>query len=64
LTNDVDVVVDLPEQKIGEFCASFPEGEFYVSEESLDRAVRQRWADQMGLETIWRTIKYLVRQKQ
>lgn len=152
LTNDVDVVVDLPEGKVREFCASFPEGEFYLSEESLDQAVRQRgmcnaihipsglkidimipqetvfdrgrfqrarrvrpakeleasfasaedviikkmdffrqggsekhlrditgilmvsgeeldhdyienWADQMGLETIWRTIKYLVRQK-
>lgn len=152
LTNDIDVVVDLPEQKIQEFCASFPAGEFYLSEEALRRAVQQRrmcnvihmpsslkidvvisedtvfdrgrftrasrvkaaegyevsfasaedvilkkmeffreggsekhlrditgimmvsgdkldhdyienWADQMGLETIWRTIKYLVRQK-
>jgi hypothetical protein len=152
LTNDIDVVVDLPKQKIREFCESFPSGEFYLSEEALDRAVRQHgmcnaihirsglkidimipketlfdrsrferarrvqpvekleasfasaedviikkmdffreggsekhlrditgilmvsgdaldheyiegWADQMGLETIWRTIKYLVSQK-
>lgn len=152
LTNDVDVVVDLPEEKVEEFCASFPAGEFYLSEEALGRAIRQRgmcnaihiasglkidivipqdtvfdrgrferarrvrpakeleasfasaedvilkkmdffrqggsekhlrditgilmvsgdeldhdyiesWADQMGLETIWRTIKYIVRQK-
>lgn len=152
-TNDIDVVVDLPEQRVPEFLAAFPPGEFYVSEEALRRAVERRgmcnvihvptglkidvvvaaddlfnrnrferarrvkpdddveayfasaedvilkkmdffreggsekhlrditgimlvsgdqldheyleaWADQMGLETIWRTIKYLVRQKQ
>lgn len=151
-TNDIDVVVDLPEQHIPEFLASFPPSEFYVSEEALRRAVRRQgtcnvihvpsslkidvmvaadthynrnrferarrvkpaeeleaffasaedvilkkmdffreggsekhlrditgilmvsgdqldhdyiedWADQMGLETIWRTIKYLVREK-
>jgi len=153
LTNDIDVVVDLAENKIHQLCESFPSNEFYLSEEGLARAVRQRrmcnalhlssglkidiiipgdthfdrsrferarrvkpakdleasfasaedvilkkmdffreggsdkhlrditgilmvsgdqldhdyiegWADQMGLETIWRTIKYLVRQKQ
>ena len=152
-TNDIDIVVDLPGQRVPEFLASFPSGEFYVSEEALRRAIERRgicnvihvptslkidvvvaaddlfnrsrferarrvkpdddveaffasaedvilkkmdffreggsekhlrditgimlvsgaqldheyiegWADQMGLETIWRTIKYLVRQKQ
>jgi hypothetical protein len=151
-TNDIDVVVDLPEDRIPDLLASFPAGEFYVSEEALRGAVRRRgmcnvlhipsalkidlmfaadthfnrsrferarrvepeqdleaffaspedvilkkmdffreggsekhlrditgilmvsgdhldhdyidaWADQMGLETVWRTIKYLVREK-
>ena len=151
-TNDIDVVVDLPEERIPDLVASFPSGEFYVSEEALHRAVQRQgacnvihipsslkidvmvaadtmfnrsrferakrvqpgddleatfasaedvivkkmdffreggsekhlrditgilmvsgdhldhdyienWADQMGLETIWRTIKYMVRQK-
>ncbi len=151
-TNDIDVVVDLPEHCIPEFVASFPQDEFYVSEEGVRRAVRRRgacnaihmasslkidfmfaaenhfnrnrferakrvepdegltaffasaedvilkkmdffreggsekhlrditgilmvsgdeldheyienWADQMGLETIWRTIKYMVRER-
>ena len=153
LTNDIDVVVDLPKDKITDLRDAFPSDEFYLSEEALLRAVRQRgmcnalhissglkidivipgdtlfdrarfervrrvkpaqeieasfasaedvilkkmdffrqggsekhlrditgilmvtgdqldhdyiesWADQMGLETIWRTIRYLVRQKQ
>ena len=152
-TNDIDVVVDLPKDRIPVLLASFPPGEFYVSEEGLRRAVARQgtcnvihvpsslkidviiaadtmfnrsrferarrvraaedlegtfasaedvilkkmdffreggsekhlrditgilmvsgeeldhdyiesWADQMGLETIWRTIKYLVRQQQ
>jgi hypothetical protein len=42
LTNDVDIVVDLPSQKISEFAAAFPVGEFYVSEESIRRAVARR----------------------
>ncbi len=152
-TNDIDVVVDLPPERIPELLDSFPSGEYYLSEEALRHAVKQQgrcnvihmasglkidlviaadtlfnrsrferarrvrpaddlearfasaedvilkkmdffreggsekhlrditgilmisgdqldqdyiesWADQMGLETIWRTIKYLVRQKQ
>lgn len=151
-TNDIDIVVDLPEHRVPELVASFPSGEFYVSEEALRHAVRrhgicniihiptslkidvviaadtifnrnrfqrakrvkpedqveayfasaedvilkkmdffreggsekhlrditgimmvsgdqldhdyiEEWADHMGLETIWRTIQYLVRQK-
>lgn len=40
-TNDIDVVVDLPERRIAEFCAGFPAEEFYLSEEALRRAVRR-----------------------
>jgi len=152
-TNDIDVVVDLSEKHVPQLLAAFPQGEFYLSEDALRRAVRRRgmcnvihipstlkvdimvaedslfnrsrferarrvkpdeqceaffssaedvilkkmdffreggsekhlrditgimmvsgdeldhdyiesWADQMGLETIWRTIKYMVRQQQ
>jgi hypothetical protein len=38
-TNDLDVVVDLPEERIPELCSAFPAPEFYVSEETVRRAV-------------------------
>jgi hypothetical protein len=41
-TNDIDIVVDLPSERIGEFCAAFPPEEFYLSEETVRRAVRNR----------------------
>lgn len=40
LTNDIDIIVDLPEQRIAEFCAAFPMEEFYLSDEAASRAVR------------------------
>jgi hypothetical protein len=42
LTNDIDIVVDLPRERIADFAAAFPAGEFYVSEEAMRRAVTQR----------------------
>ena len=42
LTNDIDVVVDLPEQSIPEFRDSFASQEFYLSEDAVYRAVRAR----------------------
>ncbi len=33
-TTDVDIVVDLPPWKAKEFCAAFPESEFYVDEQT------------------------------
>ena len=41
-TIDIDIVVDLPPERIGEFCAAFPPEEFYLSEETVRRAVRSR----------------------
>lgn len=41
-TNDIDVVVDLPAGRIPEFIAQFPTEEFYLSEDSVLRAVRNR----------------------
>lgn len=40
-TNDIDVVVDLSKPQIKDFCAEFPTGEFYVSEEAVERAVER-----------------------
>jgi hypothetical protein len=42
LTNDIDVVVDLPRERISDFASGFPAGEFYVSEEAIRRAVTRR----------------------
>src|SRR4051812_49875741 len=41
-TNDIDIVVDLPVNRIAEFCAAFPAPEFYLSEETVHRAVSRR----------------------
>ena len=42
LTNDIDVVVDLPESRIEEFCRQFPQDEFYVSQGAAHDAVRRK----------------------
>lgn len=34
-----------------------------VSGDELDHDYIEGWADQMGLETIWRTIKYMARKE-
>lgn len=38
-TIDIDIVVDLPANRIAEFCSAFPAPEFYLSEETIHRAV-------------------------
>lgn len=40
-TNDIDIVVDLPMERVKVFCESFPEVEFYLSEEAVRTAIRQ-----------------------
>jgi hypothetical protein len=40
-TNDIDVVVDLPDHKVDEFCRQFPESDFSVSGEGAHEAVRR-----------------------
>src|SRR5947209_5633717 len=39
-THDVDVVVELPSWQVKDFCAAFPEPDWYVSEETAMRAAR------------------------
>lgn len=41
-TNDIDIVVALPERQISDLCSAFPAEEFYLSEESVRRAVASR----------------------
>src|SRR6478672_3568812 len=41
-TNDIDIVVDLPADKIAQLCAAFPSPDFYLSEETVRRAVSRR----------------------
>lgn len=42
-TNDIDIVVDLPADRVAEFCNAFPEQmDFYVSEEAAREAVARR----------------------
>jgi hypothetical protein len=41
-TNDIDVVVQLPQERIAELCAAFPEADFYLSEEAVRRAVARQ----------------------
>ena len=41
-TNDIDVVVELPEPRIAEFCRQFPEEEFYLSQAAAHDAVRRK----------------------
>lgn len=38
-TNDIDVVIDLPIERITEFCAAFPESEFYLSKPAVEQAI-------------------------
>lgn len=41
-TNDIDIVVDLPLEHVGAFCACFPPDEFYVSPPAVTEAVRSK----------------------
>ncbi|HEX9667890.1 MAG TPA: hypothetical protein VGC93_00280 [Thermoanaerobaculia bacterium] len=41
-TNDVDIVVDLAPERVGELCRAFPPEQFYVDEESARAAVERR----------------------
>lgn len=42
-TNDIDIVIDLPAEKIDTFCNAFPEEEFYLSRDAIRSAVRDKF---------------------
>ncbi len=39
-TRDIDILVDLPEPKVSQFCAAFPAPDFYLSQPAVQEAVR------------------------
>jgi hypothetical protein len=41
-TNDIDIVVDLPLDRVADFCAGFPADDFYLSLTAVADAVRSR----------------------
>lgn len=42
-TNDLDIVIDLPPDKIADFCESFPGDDYYVSLDAVQQAVQQKF---------------------
>ena len=40
-TNDIDIVVDLPQEKVRALCESFPGPEFYLDEDAALAAIKQ-----------------------
>ena len=43
LTNDIDIVIDLPNEKVDPFCDAFSGEEFYVSRQAVRAAVAKRF---------------------
>lgn len=43
MTNDIDVVVELPASKIDDFCGAFPSPDYYLSRASVAEAVAERF---------------------
>ena len=43
LTQDIDIVIDLPMAAVSPFCAAFPPPAFYLSEHAVRDAVRRRF---------------------
>jgi len=41
-TNDIDIVLDLKEEQLAEFCREFPPPEYYLSWSAAEAAVRDR----------------------
>lgn len=41
-TNDIDILIDLPPEKITPFCEAFPPNEFYLNRDTVRAAVREQ----------------------
>jgi hypothetical protein len=42
-TNDIDVVVELPAERVDDFCVAFPSPEYYCPKQAVVEAVRDRF---------------------
>ena len=42
MTNDIDIVVDLPEHRVAALCKHFLNDHYYISEEAAHEAVRRK----------------------
>ncbi len=38
-TNDIDIVIDLPAERVADFCNAFPDADFYLSPAAVTQAV-------------------------
>jgi hypothetical protein len=41
-TNDIDIVIDLVSEQLAAFCAAFPRGDFYLSEDAVRAAIQAK----------------------
>lgn len=42
-TNDIDIVADIKEKHVPDILSCFPEAEYYISEESIHKAIHRRF---------------------
>jgi hypothetical protein len=42
-TRDIDILIELPDSKVSEFCAAFPTSDFYFRETAVRDAIRGRF---------------------
>jgi hypothetical protein len=42
-TQDIDIVLDLPETSVADFCSAFPPPEFYLNQDSIVDAIRKKF---------------------
>lgn len=48
-THDFDIVVDLPEERITEFCSHFPPDKYYIDADAMQNAFRHRDQSSLGM---------------
>jgi hypothetical protein len=49
MTHDVDIVVEMPAERVTEFCSHFPEDRYFIDPEAMARAFRNRETPSLGM---------------
>ncbi len=49
MTHDIDIVVDMPGERITEFCSHFPSDRYFIDAEDMDRAFRHKDTPSLGM---------------